>query len=518
MTDDRLGAAISDEPTIPAVPDGSGPSLGADLRRLVSRSVVYGLGSLATAGISFILLPLYTRYLTPADYGTVAVASAIGAVLSVILPLGLHGAVTRFYFEARDPGARRERVGSIWAAMIVSSITLTIVTMLIGPQVFQVLIPSVPFFPFGALAVATAFASVFARVPLLLFQIEERPLPYVLASLATALITTGFTLALVVFLGRGAVGYLLGALAGATVMALPFLVLTLRRVAVSWRVQTVRSALAYGAPLVPHGLASWTLELSDRAVLQRFVSLAALGLYSLAYQFGTLMNVIGSALNNAWIPLVYRRLNDANPAAESGISRLATYFAFLVAWAGLALALLAGDVITLLTPASFHEAIQLAPWIVVGCTFQALYYLPGNFIMARGGTSRIALATFVSGGANVLLNLALAPRFGIVAAAWSTLISYAILLGLTWRFGQQAFAVRYEYPRLAKVALTAAAVFGVGMAIGNTGDAIAIGARLSLWAAFPVLLLMTGFATADESQTVRLEIRALRSRWAKLKR
>lgn len=502
------------EEGIPAFDPGPDMGLRSDIRRLASGSLLYGLGGALVGALAFILLPLYSRVLTPAEYGTVAVMAAVTAVLSLTMPLGLHGAVTRLYFETADVEERRQRVGAIWLAMVGIALFLGALAQVFGAAAFGLLLPAVPFYPYGVLAVWTAVASVFARIPLGLLQIEERAREYVALTIGMALLTTLLTVILVVTLRLGAAGYLAGALAAGIVMAPVYVLLTTRRANVRWRPDIVRSALLYGTPLVPHGLAGWTLELSDRAILQRFVSLASLGIYSLAYQFGVLMNVVGTALNNAWIPFVFKRLNEDRSDAGASLSRLATYFAAAIAWAGLGVAMLAGDAIAVLTPVAFHDAIPLAPWIVFGCALQALYYVPGNLVLARGRTSRLAIVTFSAAVMNVTLNLALVPRYGVAAAAWATFASYLLMLGLAWRAGQRAFALHYEYARLAWIGLFAGLLFVVGRAISGDGQILPIAARLGLTAAFPVLLVASGFARPDERQAIRNEAQALRLRWA----
>jgi O-antigen/teichoic acid export membrane protein len=484
----------------------------ADVRRLAGGSLVYGIGSVLLRGLSFFLLPLYTSYLSPADYGVLAIATAVTAVLAVIYPLGLHGAVTRMYFETNDVRERRERVGAIWQFMVIAGLAMTLMVQLIGGWVFERLFVSVPFLPYGLLATWTAFANMLGVVPLMLLQIEERSRRYVAMTAVTTLVTVGSIIWFVVVNRLGASGYLLGAFVGSMVMALPFVVMTWRWVRLAPRWDVVRAALRYGLPLVPHGLASWTLELSDRAILQRFVSLAQVGLYSLAYQFGTIMNVVASAINNAWIPFVFRRVNEQGDAAKPGLARLATYFAFVIVWTGLGLSLLVEDAISFLTTPPFHAAAEFAPWIIFGCMFQSLYFVPGNFILARGRTSRIAIVTLVSGAMNVTLILLLAPRFGVIAAAWATFASYLLMLGLAWGYGQQAFAIPYEYSRLVRVALAAGGLFAAGTLVADHDMPLRTMERIAIWAAFPGALAILRFYERGEVQTVGDAIRGFRAR------
>ncbi len=196
--------------------------VGSALRKLVGASAVYGLGSVLVRGLAFLLLPLYTRYLSPAEYGIVALTVTCTVVLGLLYPLGLRGAVSRTYYEGGTVEERRERVGTLWIAMILSAAAMALLLDRAGPSLAAALLPEVPFHPYLRLAVWTAFLGVLGLTPLVLLQAQERPLAFVLLTLWTALATTAATVWLVVK-GGGAAGYLQGALVGAGLAAIPYL-------------------------------------------------------------------------------------------------------------------------------------------------------------------------------------------------------------------------------------------------------------------------------------------------------
>ena len=449
------------------------------LRRLVGASAVYGLGSVLVRGLGFVLLPVYTRYLSPAEYGIVALTVTCTVVLGLLYPLGLRAAVSRTYYESGTAEDRKKRVGTLWIAMILSAGVMALVLDRIGPSLAAALLPDVPFDPYLRLAVWTAFLGVLGLTPLVILQAQERPHAFVLLTLWTALTTTAVTVWLVVR-GGGAQGYLQGALIGAGLAAIPYLALTIGQIRPGLRMSILVPALAFGLPLVPHALAGWVLEMSDRAILARLVPLHDVGVYSLGYQLGAAMGLLTTAFNAAWVPFLFGTLKNEGEEAHPKLARLVTYYAVALCFVGLGWSLLVGHAITLIAGPDFREASRVTPWVVGGYVFAGLYLIPTNLLFWRRQTRVIPLVTLAAGAANIGLNLWLVPHYGAIAAAWSTLATYALLLILTWRSAERLHPFPYEYRRLGLMAGLALALFLTGRLLPFPSPALEVAGRVLL--------------------------------------
>ena len=465
--------------------------VGTALRKLAGASVVYGLGSVLARGLAFVLLPVYTRYLTPAEYGIVALTVTCTVVLGMLYPLGLRGAVSRTYYESGTVEERKDRVGTLWIAMLLFAAVAALVLDRVGPALAAALLPGVPFHPYLRLAVWTAFLGVLGLTPLALLQARERALPYVLLTLWTALTTTAVTLWLVLR-GGGAEGYLQGALIGAALATIPYLALTIRQVRPVFRTSILMPALAFSLPLVPHAMAGWALEMSDRAILTRFLPLHDVGVYSLGYQLGAAMGLVTMAFNAAWVPFLFGTLKHEGEEAHPKLARLVTYYALLLCFIGLGWALMVEHAITFIAGPEFREAYRITFWVVGGYVCAGLYLIPTNLLFWRQRTRVIPLLTLAAASVNVGLNLWLVPRYGAIAAAWSTLAAYAVLLVLTWRSAERRHPFPYEYRRLGLIAGLALALFLAGRLLPFPSVALEVAGRILLWLAFPLVLIALG--------------------------
>jgi O-antigen/teichoic acid export membrane protein len=471
-----------------------------DFRNLARKSAVYGLGNILLRGISIFLLPLYTRYLTPADYGVIAVTGTITAILGILYPLSLHGATTRLYFDAQNEVDRYQSIGTLWVSMILSATAIAIFADRIGNTVTPLFLRDVPFSPYIRLAIWTGFFNVFSLLPLNLFQILERPGLYVLTTVGSTLLTIGLIIGLVVFWGQGAYGYLLGVLLAGALLAVPYVFVTLKYVQVILRKDILKTALVYSLPLVPHGVASWMLALSDRLILEHYVPMGQLGLYSLGYQFGSVMNMAATAINFAWVPFLFKVDSERGEAAKPHLARLVTYYTLILSWMALGLALLAKGAILFLTPPAFHGAHYVTPWIVGGFLLSGLYFIPANYLFLKSKTVWIPLVTVLSGAINIGLNLLLAPRYGIMAAAWANFLAYGAMLALVWALTLRVYPFPYEYKRLGQIMLTILGFFTVGNVLAFPSAAIETAVRGVIWLAYPFVLAVFGFFTITEKE------------------
>lgn len=477
-------------------------SFFSDFKQLLSSSVVYGSGNIVVRAIGFFLLPVYTRYLTTADYGVLAVTDTITAILRILFPLSLHGAAMRLYFSADNEGERRQIMGAIWLAMLLVALSLTIGLDRFGSYLFAWLFQDVPFNPYIRMAVWIAFLSVFGLIPLVLFRAEERPWLYALATSGRTLLVIIGVIYFVVFQGRGVYGYLLGTLLVAAAVAVPYIIYMGRSIKVAWRPDILTEAFRYSLPLIPHQLASWLLNLSDRAILERFVSLDELGLYSLGYQIGSIIGLIATSVNAAWTPFLYKKVETEGPAANRNLSRLTTYYVLGLSFIGLGLLLFARELIVIMTAPSFHAAHRIVPWVVAGVFLNGLYYVPINFLFLEKKTGLIPVVTVISGLVNVGLNLWLAPRYGIMGAAWATFVSYGLMLGLAWFIARRVYPFPYEYGRLFKIFVAVVVVIGLNYVWQSEAFLVSIAIK-SMWlVAMPFILLALGFFTPAERKAV----------------
>ena len=201
---------------------------------------------------------------------------------------------------------RKRYYGTIWLFLTSTAFIITLLINWNGVRLFAIIFREIPYDPYGRLATWLAFAGTAATIPLILFRVREKPLYYISISIINFVLSTSLVVFFVAIFHRGASGSIQGQLIAECILFIPLTYITLRNVKLNFNWDQLKSSLAFGLPLIPHQLSGWALNMSDRVLLERFVSLDQLGVYDLGYKFGMILDIILQSFNFGWSPLFFR--------------------------------------------------------------------------------------------------------------------------------------------------------------------------------------------------------------------
>ena len=485
----RLDAATEHPARSPTVPAPAG-------RRELRSAAVYAVGAALPRAIGFVLLPIYTRAVTPAEYGTLSLLMAGAAALSIVLTLGLDVAIFRTFFQlSSTPDRQREFVDSMWRFLVIVPISGALA---IGAVLWVILSQTGRIEGTDAmLAALTAGFSVSATVlPLALLRAQERLRDYLVITVTAALTTAGLTLLFVVGLDAGVRGWVLSTtLANAFTLGVAALVVPWNR-AGRFDASQVRSSVALGLPLVPHFLSHWALQLADRLVLAGIVTSAALGVYSFASNLALPALILVAAINQGFMPTYARA--GVEHGHERSLERIVVLQTKVVALLCVTGALVASPTVSIIAPPAYAGAGPLVGWIVLGYAFLGLYYIPMNGVSLGAGRTRFAaVATLLGAATNLLLLIVWTPTGGLHAAAIASAIGYAVLLCGTFIYSRGPDnPVTYPWRELVIVLLLAVAVYGSASVTTPDAGWAGLGLRC-VWIAALALALFGRSATAS---------------------
>jgi O-antigen/teichoic acid export membrane protein len=470
------------------------------LRRLATTGAAYTAASILSKVIAVALLPLYTRYLTPEDYGAAEVLFAAVVTASIVVRFGLIEAILRFYYqEDEDPAevVKSSFAGLFWLATLGALVLLPFA----GP-LSEVLLDPKKASEVGQLTELTRIAIgglwvlTMWEFMLTLFRLEERARAYFVTTLLNVLAAIGLTVVLVVGFEDGARGLLLGSYSAGGAFVLGLIVWQWRRLSLRFDHGLLRRLFRFGLPTMPAEVSLYLLNFVDRLIIVRSLGLAEAGLYSLAVKFAQAVNVLVRGFQLAWPPLAYSIRDDDE--ARTTYATVVTLFVTGCAFVVTGMWLFSRWIVRALAAPEFFPSYEAIGLISTAVTLYALYLV---LVVILGRTGRTEFNFPAAIGAlvtNVALNLVLVPAMGITGAGLALVVSYLVVLGLMYVFTQRLFPVPYEWGRLLRVVLTVAALVGIAELVVPTSGAAGLLIRAVLFAAYPLLLFATGFFTAGE--------------------
>jgi O-antigen/teichoic acid export membrane protein len=478
-------------------------ALGGQLKRLGKHSAIYGLGGLVSRILAVLLLPLYTRFLTPSDYGKVETLIALTTVIGIALRMGIHSAFFRFYFDSPEPAARRLVLRtSFWFTMAMATAGLLVGSILAGP-IADVLFGSSD----DSELVLAAFVGLWAGMNYeqltSLFRVEERSTAFVTASLANIFLTIGATLLLVVALDKGPIGVIVGNFTGTLIVYAVLVGYRREQLGLQFDRGLLREMNRFGIPLVPTALFLWVTNFSDRLFLVSLADTTEVGLYSVGVRIASAMVLLLTAFRLAWPAFAYS-IDDEREAKRT-YAFVLTYLVALTTWVATGLALLSPWIVGWIAAPDFAESSR----VVGPLAFAAVAF--GAYIVVAIGVGRAKRTQFnwiVTGAAaavNVVLNLLLIPPYGMMGAAVATVAAFSTMfVGMVW-WSQQIYPVPYQWRRV----VTAAAAGLALVAVGKLADA-GLALALPLALAYPLVLLPLGFYLPAERRAISGRLRPAR--------
>lgn len=452
------------------------------IQRLGKASIIYTITNIFQQGINFLLLPLYTRYLTPNDYGIFAVVGSINSFLSIFFTLALDGSMTRFYFDYYDQPERLKRFwGSILTFILILSAIFGGLLLFFGEKILKPIIGNIPFFPFIALGIAALIFQPFFSIYISLLQTREKPGLYAIFSLSQFILSLILTIVFIVFQGWGAEGALTARLLTAVLFFFICIYALKNQIYLGINWLDLKQALIYSLPLVPHTLSGQLLSMTDKLFLNTIVNTTTAGLYNVAFLLGSVMSTITSSINRAYVPVYMEVLKSENKQQLDELKEIGLILVTIYCLLGSAVSLFSKEILMLMTAESFWEGYKVMPLIAFNFVATGIYYLLVNILFyVKSATKFIAIGTGLSTIINILFNWLLIPKYGLIGAAIATLISQILATIFIGLIGKKYEKIMWHYVKFALI-------FTVSLIIST---AFAFFDYLNLWQIFGIKLLV----------------------------
>ena len=390
-------------------------------------SLTYGIGFFLLRSISFLLLPLYTNLLTVSDAGIVFLVYTILAFLNPVYAFGMDSALLKFYNSTEYD--KKEITASSLITLIVSSFFLSLFIILLS-NYYSVFLN----FSYNSLffiAIVLFFDSVSARL-LVLLRLLENPIYYLFVGLVNILSSILFNLLFLKYYSLGGFGAIYALTCTAFVQFLFLFPILIKNIKIhAFNYALIKKMFLFGIPFLPATILFIITGISDRWLIKHYLGLEQVGLYGAGYKIGSVVSILVLAFNLSWQPYYLKYYKNKN--FISRINKISYFFFIILIFFSSGISLFWPLLITIningysLIGESFWGGGVIIPWVAFGYFFYGLFVLQSPSIYLHNKQNWAPFFWFIAALSNILINIILIPRLGLVGAGISSLTSYLLI-------------------------------------------------------------------------------------------
>jgi O-antigen/teichoic acid export membrane protein len=473
------------------------------LKQFFKDSAVYGLSTMLARGLSLILLPFYTRVLSPTDYGIIDILRIFTTLAGLTVALEISQGVARYYADAETGSDKISYAStSLWFTVGVYTL-FAIMAYSAARPLSQWMLDSAA----QAAVFRVAVLSIWVGGLLYLAQNQLRwqlqPRLYAIASLSLTGVTISASILFVLVLRQGVIGVVYGQLIGGIVAAALsfYFARDSYRLVFDWA--KCKEMLQFSLPLVPSGIGVFVTLYIDRIAIKELMSVADVGLFGVGYRLASIVNLLMVGVQGALMPLVYT--HHRQPDTPHEVARIFCYFVATALLIFLGLSLFAHEVLVVLTAPEYYAAVVVVPLLVPATLLSGMYiFAPGLAIAKKTGI--IATVNLIGAVLNTGLNFTLIPILGIQGAALATFLSAGVVFAIYIYYSQKFYFIPYGWLPLSFAVLVTIGLFTIGTQID-----------LSWWVDIVIKTILICLAAALFIRLRLIDIVTIKQAWRWLK-
>lgn len=416
----------------------------------MKNSIIYSACGILLKCFNFFLLPLYTAVLSTEDYGITTIVTSFVGTSVYIVGCSLYSAVLRFYVELKNDEQRLKRfygsvVSFIFLSGIIFFIIFTIAKDILSVYVFS----GVDYFPIILLTLVLLIVQCQYMVYEQILKSRQQAFKFAILTVSVFLIMAVCNIVFIVFMKMGATGYVLATLVSHAFGTLVFLIDMIKSKSVHLCIdqQLLKDSLKYSIPIIPHNMSSLLASFISKILISGTQTLSALGIYSIASNFGNIANTMISCVESAYCPWLFEKIGSGEDGYKKTVRTMSGLLTYVLGFLFIGISLFSQDYIFLFIDKKFSGAWIYVPFIVsvflikIICTF----YI-GVLLYNKKASKVVFLSTLSSSLLNIILSAYLIPLYGAFGSIAADLISMslraAIAVFITKKHGEQGLRLR----------------------------------------------------------------------------
>lgn len=395
---------------------------------LLKNGALFAFFSFLNSGINFLLLLVLANFISPTEYGELNLFNTFVTLLAIFISLNATGIIAVDFFSS-DKKQLCRMLNTVLCLSTISFGFFSILLLLFSSFFETTIGLSIEYQWMGLLV---CYAQVFSVINLDIWRLEEKPISYGLYSVATIIANFALTLILVICFKQGWLGRLYAQVSVSAIFFFISIYFLRHRgylVKIFPTKKSIKAALNFGVPLIPHNASIWVRQGLDRYIINYFYLATQVGLYSFAYNFANIIQIIGLAFNATNSVYIYKNLakNDESvkPVLRHQTKMMIIFFIVITVLVCI------GTIIFI--PICIPEYAGAIPYLIPLCIsalFQCIYYLFVNYIFYYKKTKQLMYITFSLSLLHLILSVTL-TRYSVMYTAYVTMfVNFAVLLSV----------------------------------------------------------------------------------------
>ena len=476
-------------------------------KQQIRNAIIYMLPLGLSSLLPLITIPIFTRILMPEEYGLLALAMIYAIFMCGLVNFGMSLAFERNYFQYKDNSEKLAQL--LFTSLVFVSVNfaiLSVLTYLFRVNISEFLTGSTQ----HGILIFTAFAAQFFCVTvnnfyLIYFKNKENAKTYTKYRIMNTIFNFIISLFLVVYMRVGVIGFVMAQLATGIILFLLLLYVFLKELPFSLNKSILLESLKISYPLTPRIITGVLNTQFDKYMISIMATISGVGVYHIGKNISDLIFTFMTAIENVFNPQIYQRMFGQHEQSSESIGKYLTPFLYISIFLALCLALFSKELLTILTPKSYHGAIPIIT--ILSMYFGILFFgkITGTQLIYSKKTHITSLLSFLSLGLNVGLNIPLIMRFGAVGAAWGTMLAGLISGTISLFVAQHYYKVYYEWNKIIWIMGTffIGATFIASINLLGASYLLSLSIKMTVMSVFLALGVRYGFISKENFREIK---------------
>lgn len=402
------------------------------MSRLAKNTIIYAIGDIVPKLLNLVTFPILTSNLSTSDFGIINYINSIEAFLTIVTFLGLKTYYLVYYYKVEGEKEQKKLLGNLTIFIALFNLIVTALFLLLGDSLFRLVgSGNIPFFPYIVIGLIINFFSIFSVLPSALYRVQENPLPLTIINASKGFLIMAMTCYYIVK-SPAAITVLNIKLFVTILFGAYFLYLTCKNSIFQFNGKQIKCALAFSLPIIPGDVAYYLSSMSDRILIEKYISAESLGIYSMAATLAGMLNILAYGAYKAFEPFFFKTFNS--DLFVTNFIKVRSYLLFCLLPIGLCLIAFSREVIILFSTSGYHEAYLYVPPLTVGVLLSVLSNMYTTVLIAQAKTRICAIISIICACVSVVINICLLDDIGIWAAAIANVVIYLLTLYISKYF------------------------------------------------------------------------------------